>query len=118
MSTEQKNAQSRGSQMRITPEEIAQIKRTYGGNEQLIRLLRKIFLPELDPKAPIGQMIDLWMTLKVDDVSPEEALVNLKARNIVITHLDQCLMQLKLISELPDENPDEVVARAKKNSAK
>jgi len=92
-----------GSQMRITPEERELIKRTFSGNETLLKLLRKIFLPELDPTAPIGQMIDLWMTVHTQELSAEEALINLKARNTLITHVDQQLLTLKLIAEMPDE---------------
>ena len=110
--------QERGSQMRITPEEIAIIKRTFKDNTSLVRLMRKLFLPELDPKAPIGQMVDLWMTLKIDELSPEEAMVNLKARNLLITHVDQQLMSIELIANMPDENPEEVSARIKSNSSK
>lgn len=118
MNTNIKSGQANGSQMRITPEEIALIQRTYKDNEPLLRLLRKMFLPEIDPNAPIGQLIDLWMTVKVDDVSPEDALINIKARNQLIMHLDQVLMQFNLISKMEPVNPEEVVAKVKKNSTK
>ncbi len=110
--------QAQGSQMRITPEEQDMIKRAFGNNEPLIRLLRKIFLPELDPKAPIGQMIDLWMTIDVKDMSPEDALVNIKARNTLITHLDQQLMTLLLISKQETPTEGEVKAKITKDSTK
>lgn len=93
-----KTGMSGGSQMRITPDERDLIKRTYKGNDAALLILRKIFLPEVDPKAPIGQVIDLWMTLK-SDVSMEQQLINLAARNLMIAHTDQMLMQLKLIAE-------------------
>ncbi len=109
--------QAKGSQMRITPEEQAIIQRTFKGNDQLIRLMRKIFLPELDPSAPIGQMIDLWMTVNVNDMSPEDALVNIKARNILITHVDQQLMTIELISKLETATEAQVTAKAKEDSA-
>ena len=110
--------QSQGSQMRITQEEQDMIKRAFGNNEPLIRLMRKIFLPELDPKAPIGQMIDLWMTVDVKDMSPEDALVNIKARNTLITHVDQQLMTLLLISKQETPTEGEVKAKITKDSTK
>ena len=84
-----------GKQMRITDVELSIIKSLFAENDDALKLMRKIFLPELDPKAPIGQNIDLWMTIKVEDMSPEEALINIKARNTLISHIEQQLMQLK-----------------------
>lgn len=107
-----------GAQMRITPDEILTIKKAFKGNEPLVRLLRKIFLPEIDPAAPIGQIIDLWMTVDVKDMTPEMALINIKARNALITHVDQQLLTLKLISEIPDMTPEEIQEKVSKNSNK
>ncbi len=87
-----------GQQMRITDKELELIKSTYAGNEELLMLLRKIFLPEIDPATPLGQNIDLWMTMKIEDLSPEEAIINLKARNTVIQHIEQQLLSLKLLA--------------------
>lgn len=108
----------KGSQMRITPMELSIIRNTFKGNEEVLRLMRKVFLPELDAYAPIGQNIDLWMTIKIDDMTPEEAIINLKARNTLISHVDNCLNTLKLLSETPEETPEETVERIKKNSSK
>lgn len=107
-----------GAQMRITEVERELIKRTFKGNEALLVLLRKIFLPEIDPNAPIGQVIDLWMTVKTDGLTPEEQLINLKARNQLISHVDQSLMQLNLIAKMETPNNGEVVAKMKADSTK
>lgn len=107
-----------GSQMRITPTELTILKNTFKGNEELVRLMRKIFLPELDPYVPIGQNIDLWMTIKIDEMSPEQALINLKARNTLISHVDNCLNTIKILSETAEETPEQTDARVKKDSAK
>lgn len=114
----QETGQSKGKQMRITNEEKALIKAHFKGNDELLLIIRKIFLPEIDPQAPLGQVIDLWMSTKIDDMSPEEAIINMKARNNLIAHIDQMLMQLKLIAELDLENQEQVTARLKKNSSK
>lgn len=110
--------QAQGSQMRITPDEIKLIQATFRNNEPMIRLLRKIFLPELDPTAPIGQMIDLWMTVETKDQGIEQQLINLKARNTLITHVDQQLMTLALIAKMEEETPEEAKIKVKANSAK
>lgn len=107
-----------GSQMRITDAELSLINNTFAGNDPLLKLLRKIFLPELDPKAPLGQNIDLWMTLKIDDMPMEQALVNLKARNTVISHIDQQLIQLRTLAGFKKETLDETKKRLEADSSK
>jgi len=109
---ENKPENKQGSQMRITPTELEIIRNTFGGNEELLRLLRKVFLPELDPYTPIGQNIDLWMTVRIEDLSLEQALINLKARNTLISHLDQCLNTLKVLAEASEPKDQ------KKNSSR
>lgn len=107
-----------GSQMRITPMEKGILRNTFKGQEELLRLMRKMFLPELEPFVPLGQNIDLWMTVKIDDLPPEVAIINIKARNQLIQHLDQVLMSIKTLAESPDETPEEAIDRMKKDSTK
>lgn len=105
-------------EMRISDVELELIKNTYSENDDLLKLLRKIFLPELDVNAPIGQNLDLWMTMKIEDLSPEDALINLKARNTLIQHVEMCLGQLKILAGQKKETVEETKERLKKNSAK
>lgn len=109
---------SSGSQMRFTESELSIIKATFKGNEDLLRLMRKVFLPEIDPTAPLGQMIDLWMTVKIDDVLPEQAIINIKARNQLVQHIDQMLMALKMLAETTASTPEEALMKLKKDSSK
>lgn len=108
-----------GSQMRITPDEIKTIQHTFKGNDALLLVLRKIFLPEIDPTAPIGQVIDLWLPLsRSEGKSMEEQLLDLKARNLLIQHVDQMLMQLTLIANTAEVSPADAIKKAKQDSAK
>lgn len=107
-----------GKQMRITDLELQLIKSTFAGNEELLMLLRKIFLPELDASLPLGQNLDLWMTLKIDDMDPEQAIINLKARNTVIQHIEQQLLSLKLLAGMKEESVEETKARLQDDSNK
>lgn len=107
-----------GAQMRFTDDELEIIRKTFGENEFLLKLLRKVFLPELDPKAPIGQMIDLWMTVDVKDKSPEEIAVALLARNEVIRHVDQRLIELSLLAKQAPLSEAQVKEKARKDSSK
>jgi hypothetical protein len=94
----EKTGMQNGSQMRFNPQELSIIKNTFKGSEELLRVMRKIFLPEVLPYAPLGQTIDLWMTIPVDQLTPEEIVINLKARNMLITHLDQHHLRNKMVS--------------------
>ena len=107
-----------GSQMRITPDEMKLIKGTFLNNDVLLKLMRKMFLPELDPKAPIGQMIDLYRTIPTKDRDPMSVMVDLMARNMVIDHVDQVLMQLMLMSKMEQETPEQAKAKLTANSAR
>ena len=78
-----------GEQMRFDEGELKLLKEIYGGNDRLLKLLRKVFLPEVDPYAPIGQVIDLWMTIDVSNMTSDQAMIRLRARNEVITHIEQ-----------------------------
>ena len=118
MAEQNKPNGSQGSQMRYTDSELSIIKSTFKGNEELLKLMRKVFLPELDPSAPLGQQIDLWMTVKIDDMLPEQAIINIKARNTLIQHIDQMLLSLKMLAETYQETPEEAVTRLKENSSK
>lgn len=106
------------TEMRITDVEMAIIKSTFADNDELLKILRKVFLPAVTAKAPIGQTIDLWMTLKIDDMTPEQAITNIKARNLLITHVEQQLVQLKFLAGKKDETVEDTKNRLTKDSAK
>lgn len=103
-------------QMRFTENELALIKSTFKGNTELLKLLRKVFLPYYDPKSPYGQVIDLWMTLDLRQLTPEQAYTRLLARNELIMHVEQQLIQLSFLAE--DKSDKEKEEDQKKNSAK
>lgn len=105
-------------EMRITDGELTVIKNTFADNDALLKILRKVFLPEIQGNTPIGQALDLWMTLKVEDLAPEQALVNIKARNTVIQHIEMCLSQLKILAGQKEETVEQTKERLKKDSSK
>lgn len=107
-----------GHQMRFSEKELSIIRNIFNGRDDLLKLLRKVFLPELDPELPIGQMIDLWMTLDIKDKPPEEVKIQLIARNTVITHIESQLMQLRTLANSGEETPEMLKARLKKDSSK
>lgn len=112
-------AKANGQQMRFTEEELGIIKATFGGNERLLKLLRKVFLPEFDQSAPLGQTIDLWMAMtNLKELLPDQAYQHIMARNSVIVHIETQLTQLHFLAEQKEESPDQKAAREKKSSAR
>jgi len=105
-------------EMRITDEEMNIIKSMYAENTPALKLLRKIFLPEICPTLPIGQNMDLWMTMKLEDMSAQDALINIKARNTLISHVEQCLLQLSILAGQKTETVEETKAKLAANSTK
>lgn len=53
------------------------------------KVLRKAFLPKIETQAPLQQMVDLWLTLKVDDKHPEEAINFILARELLLELLEE-----------------------------
>lgn len=104
--------------MRITPEEIDLIKSTFKGNKKLLKLLRKIFLPEIEADAPLGQNIDLWMTTPIQNMSTTQAIINLTARNQLIQHVESQLLQFNILAETDVKTLAEAREKLKKDSNK
>lgn len=105
--------------MRITPEEIALIKSAFKGNIRLLQVLRKVFLPEIDPYAPLGQQVDLWLSLtEIKQLAPDVAYQYIMIRNGIIGHVENQLIQLNVLAEMEDAKPDELKAKRETNSAK
>lgn len=63
-------------------------------HEEVLKILRKTFLPTLDGDAPFNQVIDLWMTLDIKDRPANEGKNFVIARAKLIQYLDQ---QLKVL---------------------
>ena len=107
-----------GQQMRITDKDLQILKATFAENDELVKLLRKIFLPELSVDAPLGQNIDLWMTMDLKEMTADEIAIQVLARNTVIQHVEQQLQTISLLAGRKDETPEETKERLQKNSSK
>jgi hypothetical protein len=107
-----------GKQMRFTEEELALLQGVFKGNDKLLKVLRKVFLPEYDPNSPLGQGVDLWMTVDVRNLTPEGAYVRLLARNELISHVEQQLIQINYLANMKEETVEEKEARKKADSSK
>lgn len=81
---------------------------------EVLKVIRKAYLPELDAHAPIHQMADLWMFAEIKGKKPDEAYIELVTREKVIAYLDQQLNFLKdEKTKLPIVLADAVAIRPK-----
>ena len=108
----------KGRQMRFTEIEIDLIKKTFKDNEKLLQIIRKVFLPELDPTAPLNQNIDLWMSIPLKQLSKEDAVIQVLARNDLISHIEMQLMQLDILANTDAKTLAEIREKIKKDSNK
>lgn len=110
--------------MRFSDAELSLIKNTFSENDDLIKAIRKVmlqltldpidvsvlnavkpqqvqsvirkaFLPTIDGNAPLHQVIDLWMTVKLDGKSVKEGFLQIKARELLIKIIDEQLQVLE-----------------------
>ena len=109
---------SQSQQMRITDDEMKTIQVVFKDNIQLLKLMRKIFLPEYDPKAPLGQVVDLWTVKDVAGMTPEECKIYFWTRRDLIMHIESQLLQLEALSNAKVESEKEKENRIKKDSQK
>jgi len=80
-------------QIEPTEKEDILIKEVIKG--EVPALLRKVFLPTIDGDAPLHQVVDLMMTIKLDDKTPEEAHPHIMARKQMIDYIDQQLCKIE-----------------------
>lgn len=95
-------------QMRYSDDELALIRNTFGDEDLLkdlrkffwgdkdardvfkekdvLAVIKKTFLPDLDSDAPISQIVDLWLTLNVKDKNVEDAYPFIVARSRLVKY--------------------------------
>lgn len=112
--------------MRFNDAELSLIKNTFAENDELLKAMRKVFLqmpldvidkdllavfkskellavvrkawlPELEADAPFHQLVDLMMTIDLKEKNPDEAYPHILARVQVINYLEQQLQVLETL---------------------
>ena len=107
-----------GADMRFNDHELGILKKKFAGDLEAIKLLRKIFLPEITPDAPIGQTIDLWMTDSIETGLPEDIVINVKARTKLIKHVETCLQMINVLAGAKEETVEDTKKKLLQNSNK
>lgn len=108
----------KGRQMRLTEGELRTIKETFEGNDDLLKIMRKIFLPEYDANSPVGQIVDLWQTIPIEGMDDDQLVKTFRARNDLIKHVEARLQELKTLAGMKDETESEKKVRLSKDSTK
>lgn len=103
---------------RITDAEYEFLNTTFAGNKAGLKTLRKLFLYEIEALAPVGTAQDMWTTLDLSNLSIEEQLLQVKARQMMIRHIEGSLKAIELIAGEQKETVEEMKKRFAKNSAK
>ena len=102
--------------------EIDLVQRTFRGNNELFKVLRKVFMPTaLDPELPIEEMSkDAWLIDKdFSLMQGEEVKATVRARQETIKFVLGGLVKLKIMAHTEkEETPEKKEARQKKDSTK
>ncbi len=103
---------------RMTAQDIAVLKAMFEEREGAIEALRKIFYPELSAGNPIHLNNDFLTQLQISEMSPEQALLAVTARQQLVRHIEGSFAVIKTLVGKKDESPEQVLARLQKDSAK
>jgi len=79
-------------QLKLSKAEEAMLK---GFSKDVLAVLRKSFLPEIDGDAPIHQVVDLLITVDIKEKTPEQLYLAFNARQVLIEYLDARLLELE-----------------------
>ena len=105
----------------LSPDEITLIRNTFRGNEKLIKVLRKLFLPSaFDPELPIEEIGgDVWMAnFDFTQMPSTEVKPLVLGRQDAIKFVLGGLIKLKVIANQEEETEIEKAYRRSKDSTK
>ena len=109
-----------GQQMRFTEAEIQLMRNTFGGNEDLLILLRKVLWPSFDWEAPVGQTkCGMWVGLdQLMQMTPQDREVVILTQIRLNNAIEHSLMEIQYLANSKEETAEEREAREKKDSVK
>jgi hypothetical protein len=79
-------------QIKLSKAEEAMLK---GFSKDVLSVLRKSFLPEIDGDAPIHQVVDLLITVDIKEKTPDQLYLAFNARKVLMDYLDNRLAELE-----------------------
>jgi hypothetical protein len=110
--------QQKYSENRITEDDKQILRETFKDNLPLAKLMRKIFLPELNPDNPLHMNIDLYMQADYTNMTPEKTKIAVLSRKELIEHVDACLFTILTLCETGELSPLQLDQKRKKDSNK
>lgn len=102
----------------MTEEEIKFLNGSFANNPVGLKALRKLFLYEVEMENPLGMARDMWTTLDLTNMSAEDRVLAVTARQMMIRHIEGALTVLATIAGDKVETQEEIEKRMKKNSNK
>ena len=78
----------------LTESEASLIK-GFASKPNAMAILRKTLLPELNPEAPVGQLVDLWINIDTKNKLVEDAHLEMRAKDIFVKYLKQQFKELE-----------------------
>jgi hypothetical protein len=106
------------TESRMTTDDITTLKAMFEDREGAVEVIRKIFYPELASGNPINLNNDLFTQLQISEMSPEQALIAVTARQQLVRHVEGCFAVIKALVGEKGESAEQTLARLQKNSAK
>jgi len=82
-------------QMPLNALELSMSETFIKSKSDVLAVIRKSFLPTIDPNAPLGQIVDLWMNVPIEDKNPETAKPHIEIRKRFIEYIEQQLDYLE-----------------------
>lgn len=102
----------------MSVDDVATLKAMFAGNDENLKVLRKVFFPELEAENPIGINFDLWSKLDLSGLSPEAKVIRVEAHALLVQHVETCLQMIKTLAGWEQETPEQTMKRLTKASAK
>lgn len=104
--------------LRITKEDKQLLRQAFRGNDALMKVMIKMFLPTgFDPDLPVEYISDIWGDRDFAAIPNDEVKAIVLARQDLIKYVRGTLSQIKLYANTVEETADDVMKRIQKNSS-
>lgn len=88
-------------QLTLSPTDKDILASTFKGKTELLALMRKKLIPNLDPNTHYQLNTDIWTEVKFDGILPELVILDIRAKDIVLKLLEEGVKRL----ENPEHEP-------------
>jgi hypothetical protein len=102
----------------MTVEDMASLKAMFADNDEGIKALRKLFYPEVSMENPIGMNFDLWTQLDLSNLTNDQKVIKIEARQMLVQHVEGVLNMIRTLAGTKSETAEETLKRLQKDSAK